>query len=114
MINFLSLPDNGLYVGNEVYHAHLDDRLENYRSYLQTVTQLLCFRDEAVKVCNAFDNLKSTKTSKKKSVKGNKYNSTAKDEHVIHAKSSWVRGTWIPPRQTDSPPPSIPNNLVSH
>ncbi|KAI7848352.1 hypothetical protein BDC45DRAFT_541064 [Circinella umbellata] len=114
MINSLSLPDNGLYVGNEVYHVHLDDRLQSYRSYLQTVTQLLCFRDEAVKVCNAFDNLKSTKASKKKSVKGNKYNSTAKDEHVIQAKSSWVRGTWIPPRQKDSPPPSIPNNLVSH
>ncbi|KAG2216261.1 hypothetical protein INT45_006062 [Circinella minor] len=99
---------------SEIYHVHLDDRLQSYHGYLQTVTQLLCFRDETVKVCNAFDNLKSTKTSKKKSVKGNKYNSTAKDEHVIQAKSSWVRGTWIPPRQKDSPPASIPNNLVSH
>ncbi|KAI9258810.1 hypothetical protein BDA99DRAFT_514247 [Phascolomyces articulosus] len=114
MIMSLSLPVNGLYVGNEVYHVHLDDRLQSYHNYLQTVTQLLCFRDEAVKVCNASDNLKSSKKSKRTSVKGNKYNSATKDKHSILPKSWWVRGTWIPPRQKDSPPPSIPNNLVSH
>lgn len=113
MIVSLSLPANDLYVGNEVYHVSLSNRLQHYGNYIQTVEQLLCFRDEAIKVGNDSDNIKSSNMRDRTSVKGKKYNKTSEDKSTNMYKSSWTRGTWVPPRRKESPPPPIPNKLVS-
>ncbi|KAI9358861.1 hypothetical protein BD770DRAFT_410166 [Pilaira anomala] len=88
----LSLSANGLYVGNEIHHAKVDNRLESLVELLPTLIQLLCFRDEAVKLNNEFVSQKSKKVSPP-------------------SKSSWKRGTWIPPRCKDAAIPTLPSHL---
>ncbi|CEG79905.1 hypothetical protein RMATCC62417_14315 [Rhizopus microsporus] len=114
MVMSLSLSANDLYVGNEVHHIHLDDRLQRYCSYLQTATALLCFRDEAIKVSTAFDNFKSINASERTSVKYNKYNRVTNNKPVKLYKSSWTRETWISLEKKISHSQPSQNGLDTH
>ncbi|KAG2227067.1 hypothetical protein INT45_003797 [Circinella minor] len=79
MIVSLSLSANGLYIGNEAYHVQLNNNLQRFPVYLQTVFQLLCFRNEAIGTSNVHNNIKSTSASNRTSVKRHKYT------HVIES-----------------------------
>lgn len=60
----LSLSGIGLYVGNEVYHLHVDNCFQRFSEYLDSIKQLLCFQDEAIKVNNAAGKSKSSNRAK--------------------------------------------------
>lgn len=109
----LSLSINGLYIGNEIYHFQLENSLQRLPMYLQTVFQLLCFRDEAIKINNVYNDVKSISASKKTSVKGHKYNKNSQTASTNLSMLSWTRGNWVPPRKKESPLPPIPSKLVS-
>ncbi|KAI7877316.1 uncharacterized protein EV154DRAFT_525492 [Mucor mucedo] len=109
MMISLSLFKNGLYVGNEVHHVQIDDRLQRYRDYLSTIKQLLSFRDETIKSLHQADDHAASRPS----VKGPRYNTALRGKKPEHFKSTWRRGTWVPPRRKESVPAPLPSNLVS-
>lgn len=113
MIISLSLFSNGLYVGNEVHHVQIDDRLQKCCNYLSTVKQLLCFRDETIEFLHKSDDVKLDLAANRASVKGAKYNAASEEKKAELVKSDWTRGTWVPPRRKESAPAPIPSNLVS-
>ncbi|CAO3665571.1 unnamed protein product [Rhizopus stolonifer] len=113
MIISLSLSANGLYISNEAYHVQLDNSLQRFPIYLETVFQLLCFRNEVIGTSNVHNNIKSTSASKRNSVKGHKYDKGSKTAPINLSTLSWTRGNWAPPRRKDSLLPPIPSKLVS-
>lgn len=102
-----SLEEPGLYVTTELGNYKVDNTIKNLKKYMNLAIDLLCFREECVSVSNRYDEHLITEKSKKKSNK-RPANSIIDDE--LSMKQESIRGTWFPPRTSQSLPPNVPEN----
>lgn len=103
-----SLEKRGLYVTTKTSKHGIDNSLKNLKRYMDLAINLLYFRDECVAVANKLDDHLTSARSKKKS---SKRPATEIQDDELTVKQKSIRGTWIPPRTTRTPPPDEPATL---
>lgn len=102
------LEKRGLYVTTETSRHGIGNTLNNLNKCKDLAINLLNFRDECVSVANKLDQYLIMARSEKNS---NKRPATEIQDDGLTIKQESIRGTWIPPRNSKTPPPEVPPTL---
>ncbi|CAO3615244.1 unnamed protein product [Mucor hiemalis] len=105
------LEKRGLYETTETSRHGIDNTLNNLKKYLTLAINLLHFRDDCVAAANTLDEHLIEARSKKKFIKRP---ATEIQDDELTIKQESIRGTWIPPRTSKTPPPEVPPTLCKN
>lgn len=94
-ISNLTLSAPEVYVANEIYHGNIVNSLQNMDKMIEVALNLLCFRDNVIKIQNKITEEKNDITNSENSIKGRKYNKHTNETPRKSDKESWTRGTWV-------------------